>query len=143
MEEEAAKHEIPFISFETVAGKNVEKNKLKKKIAKSNHGVITLTNFNRFFEISFFNRKRTPLYFYKPGTDLKTCYEEISRTCKFKLRNNTVLSFAAGYVELGEEKILQNVQAGLDFFVTLLKKGVSNIASVNIKSNQSKAIKLY
>lgn len=143
LEEEATALGLPFISFESVQGKTKDKVALKKKIAQNHHGVITLNTFNRFFEITYFNRKRTPFYFVKPNTDLKTLYDEIVRTVKFKLRNNTVLSFAAGTVELGEEKLSENIGIAVDFLITLLKKGVSNIDSISIKSTFSSAVKVY
>lgn len=134
---------IPFISFEDVSGKTKEKKILKKKIATKNHAIITTNVFHKHFEIFYFNRKRTPFYLIGPQTDLKTFYEEVSRTIKFKLRQTNVLSFPAGNFEMSTSEVSQNVQAGLNFLVTLLKKGTQNIDTVFLKSTQGKPLKLY
>lgn len=144
LEEMALEAKLPFTSFDAVAGKAAEKKALKKKIVANHHAVITTNLFHKHFEIFYFNRQRTPYHVIDTQkTDLKTFHDEVARTVKFKLRQTNVLSFAAGCLDMDPEEISQNIDAGLNYLMTLLKKGAQNIDTVFLKSTYGKPVKLH
>ncbi|KAL0265694.1 UNVERIFIED_CONTAM: hypothetical protein PYX00_011408 [Menopon gallinae] len=135
LEEMAADAGLPFVSFDEVTGKTKDKKTMKKKLAAKHHAIITTSAFHKHFEIFFFNRKRTPFYIFDAnGGDLKKFYEEVARTVKFKLRQTNVVSFPAGTLDMSTAEISQNVQAGLEFLFTLLKKGAQNVDTIFLKT---------
>ena len=48
-----------------------------------------------------------------------------------------------GTVELSEEQIRQNVTMGINFLVSLMKKGWQNVGTLHIKTSMSKSYKIF
>lgn len=143
LEEMAKEAGLPFVHFDDVAGKTKEKKTMKKKLAEKHHAVITTSTFHKYFEIAYFNRKRTPFYIFDPnGGNLKKFYDEVLRTVRFKLRQTNVVSFPVGSLEMSPAEISQNARTGLEFLFTLLKKGAQNVDTIFLKTTQGKAHRL-
>ena len=69
--------------------------------------------------------------------------EEGLSTIKFQLKKVTNLGLAIGNVKLNEEQIRQNLTMSINFLVSLLKKGWTNISALTIRSTMGKPIKIY
>ena len=69
--------------------------------------------------------------------------EELRSTISFTLRKDLCLGTAVGTLNLTEEQLRQNINMSINFLVSLLKKGWTNIASLHIKSTQGKSYRLF
>jgi large subunit ribosomal protein L10Ae len=144
LEEHATAHKLPYVvTFEAVQGTSKEKWSMKRELAKNHHSFISVATFNKAFEMRIIAAKRKPIYCIKNPAELKTFYEEITRTVKFKLRKTCDISFPVGYLEMPADQIIENIEVGLSFLVSLLKKGEQSISSLHLKSSKSKAVRIY
>ncbi|ELQ75563.1 60S ribosomal protein L10A, partial [Trachipleistophora hominis] len=75
--------------------------------------------------------------------DLQNFYNEVVRMVKFKLRKTNDISFTVGYCEMSDEEIYTNLNTGLNFLATLLKKGYKSLGGVVLKSCQGKPVRIY
>lgn len=143
LEPKAKELSFDFKTFEELEGKNKEKQILKKKLALKYHSFISSPSFNSAFEVKIFNRKRKAVYVLRNPNDLHNFYCDVVKMVKFKLRKTNDLSFTIGFCEMEDEEIYSNLSAGINFLVTLLKKGYKSLGGVVLKSCQGKPIKIY
>jgi large subunit ribosomal protein L10Ae len=74
--------------------------------------------------------------------DLKAKVADTRASIKFQLKKVTCMNVAIGNENMSEEELRQNMLMGINFLVSLLKKGWHNLKSVNIKTSMGKAYKL-
>jgi large subunit ribosomal protein L10Ae len=64
-------------------------------------------------------------------------------TIKYQLKKVTNLGVAIGHVGLSEEEIRQNLLMSINFLISLLKKGWTNISALTIRTTMGKPVKIY
>ncbi len=74
---------------------------------------------------------------------LKNKIEDVRASVKFQLKKVTCLAVAIGNDKMTEEQNRQNITMGVNFLISLLKKGWHNVRSIHIKTTMSKPYKLY
>lgn len=74
--------------------------------------------------------------------DLRAKVDDTRANIKFQLKKATCLNVAIGNEEMTEEELRQNMLMGINFLVSLLKKGWHNLKSVHIKTTMGKPVKL-
>lgn len=73
---------------------------------------------------------------------LRAQVDDARASVKFQLKKVTCLAVAIGNEKMTEEQLRQNILMGLNFLVSLLKKGWHNIKSVTIKTTMGKPFRL-
>jgi large subunit ribosomal protein L10Ae len=74
--------------------------------------------------------------------DLKSKIDDVRASIKFQLKKATCMNVAIGNESMSEEELRQNILMGINFLVSLLKKGWHNLKSVHIKTTMGKPFKL-
>lgn len=74
--------------------------------------------------------------------DLRSKVDDARASIKFQLKKATCMNVAIGNESMTEEQLRQNILMGVNFLVSLLKKGWHNLKSVNIKTTMGKPYKL-
>lgn len=74
--------------------------------------------------------------------DLQAKVDDARASIKFQLKKATCMNVAIGNETMNEEELRQNILMGLNFLVSLLKKGWHNLKSVHIKTSMGKPFKL-
>ncbi|KAM0688272.1 60S ribosomal protein L10A [Conglomerata obtusa] len=143
IEEVCKANDLPYILLDDIQGTTAEKKKQKKKLARKYEAFVSIPAFNKAFEMRILACKNKPVYTVKNASEVKAMYEEVRRTVKFKLRKSVNFGFAIGNTKMGVEELSENMAVAINHFVGLLKKGMQNVQSVYVKSNQGKAIKVY
>lgn len=68
---------------------------------------------------------------------------EMKHTVKFQSKKAACLGTSIGNVDLGEENLRQNLVMGINFLVSLMKKGWQNVGTLHIKTSMGKSIKIF
>ena len=74
--------------------------------------------------------------------DLRSKVDDARASIKFQLKKVTCMNVAIGNETMTEEQLRQNILMGINFLVSLLKKGWHNLRSVHIKTTMGKPFKL-
>ena len=74
--------------------------------------------------------------------DLRSKVDDTRASIKFQLKKATCMNVAIGNEKMTEEELRQNINMGINFLVSLLKKGWHNLKSVHIKTTMGKPFKL-
>lgn len=74
--------------------------------------------------------------------DLRVKVDDARASIKFQLKKATCLNVAIGNESQSEEQLRQNILMGVNFLVSLLKKGWHNLKSVHIKTTMGKPFRL-
>ena len=74
--------------------------------------------------------------------DLRTKVDDTRASIKFQLKKATCMNVAIGNEKMTEEELRHNINMGINFLVSLLKKGWHNLKSVHIKTSMGKPFKL-
>lgn len=69
--------------------------------------------------------------------------DEVKATIKFQMKKVLCLAVAIGHVNMSADELAQNINLGINFLVSLLKKNWQNIKSLHIKSTMGPPIRLY
>jgi len=77
------------------------------------------------------------------GDDMVQKIEEMKATIKFQMKKVLCLAVAVGTVQMTDDQIVQNVNMGVNFLVSLLKKQWQNVRSLHIKSTMGKPVRLF
>lgn len=75
--------------------------------------------------------------------NLQAKIDEGLSTIKYQLKKVTNLGLAIGNVKMNEDQIRQNLIMSINFLVSLLKKGWTNISALTIKTTMGKPVKIY
>jgi large subunit ribosomal protein L10Ae len=74
--------------------------------------------------------------------DLRAKVDDARASIKFQLKKATCMNVAIGNETMSEEELRQNILMGINFLVSLLKKGWHNLKSVHIKTSMGKPFKV-
>jgi large subunit ribosomal protein L10Ae len=74
--------------------------------------------------------------------DLRSKVDDTRASIKFQLKKATCMNVAIGNEKMTEEELRQNILMGVNFLISLLKKGWHNLKSVHIKTTMGKPFKL-
>lgn len=74
--------------------------------------------------------------------DLRSKVDDARASIKFQLKKATCMNVAIGNESMTEDQLRQNILMGINFLVSLLKKGWHNLKSVHIKTTMGKPFKL-
>ncbi|KAL9353954.1 hypothetical protein Peur_051924 [Populus x canadensis] len=74
---------------------------------------------------------------------LESKVNEIKATVKFQLKKVLCMGVAVGNCGMEDKQIFQNVQMGVNFLVSLLKKNWQNVKSLHLKSTMGTPVRLY
>ncbi|KAL0249001.1 hypothetical protein GEMRC1_004235 [Eukaryota sp. GEM-RC1] len=131
--EEAEALGLPFMNTENLT--SLKKNaKLVKKLCKK----------YAFFLASESVLKNLPrLVGPLKEDDLMQKVNEMRSTIKFQLKKALNLNVAAGNVTMNADDLSKNVILSINFLISLLKKGWTNINTIHIKSSMGKPIRLF
>ena len=77
------------------------------------------------------------------GEKIAAKIEEVRHTVKFQSKKASCMGTALGNVETGEENLRQNITTGINFLVSLMKKGWQNVGTLHIKTTMGKSIKIF
>jgi large subunit ribosomal protein L10Ae len=75
--------------------------------------------------------------------NLQDKVNEIKSSIKFQLKKVLCMGVAIGNVAMSEKELFVNIQMGINFLVSLLKKNWQNVRTLNIKSTMGKPYRLY
>lgn len=134
---------IPFISFDEYKGKTPESKKRRKKLVKQYHSFISVPSLYKVFEPLIFTGKKKSVYMIKNINEIKNYYEDVKRKIQLNLKADLLLGFPIGTTKMDLSEVSQNFSAAMVALIGLLKKGVQNIRSVDIKATQGKPIRYY
>lgn len=143
--EEAQQLNIPYIDVDGLKAFNKDKNKIKKwakkydvLLASESVGKQTtkllgnvLVKMNRF-----------PINIVE-GEKINTKIEELKQTVKFQSKKVNCMGTSIGTAEMSEEALRQNITMGINFLVSLMKKGWQNVGTLHIKTSMGKAYKIF
>nr|AAX48842.1 L10a [Suberites domuncula] len=68
---------------------------------------------------------------------------EVKATIRFQMKKVLCLAVAIGHVEMSEDDLVSNINLGVNFLVSLLKKNWQNVRALYIKSTMGKVQQLY
>jgi large subunit ribosomal protein L10Ae len=77
------------------------------------------------------------------GESMSDKFNDLKCTVKFQLKKVLCIGVAIGNVNLKGDDLAINVQMGVNFLVSLLKKGWQNVKSLHVKSTMGKVHRLY
>ncbi|KAI5190073.1 large subunit ribosomal protein L10Ae [Nematocida minor] len=135
--------DIPFISYDEYKGKTPEGKKRRKKLIKQYHSFISVPSLYKVFEPLLFTGKKKPVYMIKNINEIKNYYEDVKRKVQLNLKADLLIGFPVGTTKMDSNEVSQNISTAMIALIGLLKKGVQNIRSVDIKSTQGKPIRYF
>ncbi|KAI5166005.1 large subunit ribosomal protein L10Ae [Nematocida sp. ERTm5] len=135
--------DIPFISFDEYKGKTPEAKKRRRNLVKKYHSFISVPSLYKVFEPLIFTGKKKPVYMIKNVNEIKNYYEDVRRKVQLNLKADLLLGFSVGTTKMNPVEISQNVSTAMQALIGLLKKGMQNLKSVDIKSTQGKTIRYF
>merc|ERR1711893_308789 len=143
--DEATKHNIPHMSFEDLKKLNKDK-KLVKKLAKKYDAFLAsdalIRQIPRLLGPGLNKAGKFPSILAQ-GDNMVQKIEEMKATIKFQMKKVLCLAVAVGTVEMTDDQIVQNVNMGVNFLVSLLKKQWQNVRSLHVKSTMGKPVRLF
>ncbi len=77
------------------------------------------------------------------GEKIAAKIEEVRHTVKFQSKKASCMGTAIGNIETSEENLRQNITTGINFLVSLMKKGWQNVGTLHIKTTMGKSIKIF
>lgn len=75
--------------------------------------------------------------------DLAEKIIDVKSTIRFRLRKNLCIAMAIGNVDMTTEHLVANIMITINYLVSCLKKGWSNVNSTVIKSTMSRPRYLF
>ncbi|EHY66481.1 large subunit ribosomal protein L10Ae [Nematocida ausubeli] len=135
--------DIPFISFDEYKGKTPEAKKRRKSLVKKYHSFISVPSLYKVFEPLIFTGKKKPVYMIKNINEIKNYYEDVRRKIQLNLKADLLLGFSVGTTKMSPTEVSQNISTAMQALIGLLKKGMQNLRSVDIKSTQGKTIRYF
>lgn len=134
---------IPYISFDEYKGKTPEGKKRRKKLVKQYNSFISVPSLYKVFEPLIFTGKKKPVYMIKNINEIKNYYEDVKRKIQLNLKADLLLGFPIGTTNMDPNETSQNFSAAMTALIGLLKKGVQNIKSVDVKATQGKPVRYF
>ncbi|KAH9386164.1 large subunit ribosomal protein L10Ae [Nematocida major] len=134
---------IPYISFDEFKGKTPEAKKRRKKLVKQYHSFISVPTLYKVFEPAIFAGKKKPVYMIKNINEIKNYYEDVKRKIQLNLKADLLIGFPVGTTKMSANEVSQNTSTAMTALIGLLKKGIQNLRSVDIKTDQGKPIRYF
>lgn len=143
--EEAEK--IGIESMDVEALKKLNKNKkLVKKLAKKYHAFLAseavIKQIPRLLGPGLNKAGKFPTLVTHQES-LETKVNETKAMVKFQLKKVLCMGVAIGNLAMEEKQVFQNVQMGVNFLVSLLKKNWQNVRCLYLKSSMGKPYRIY
>jgi len=136
---------IPFMDQEALKKLNKNK-KLVKKLAEQYRGFLAsetlIKQIPRILGPGLSKAGKFPTVL-NNNDDLPKKVQELQKTVKFQFKKEICLGTAVGHVGQTEEELYQNINAALNYFVSLLKKNWQNVGSVTIKCSMGSPQKVF
>merc|ERR1711937_745332 len=143
--DEATKHNIPHMSVDDLKKLNKDK-KLVKKLAKKYDAFLAsdalIRQIPRLLGPGLNKAGKFPSILAQ-GDNMVQKIEEMKATIKFQMKKVLCLAVAVGTVEMTDDQIVQNVNMGVNYLVSLLKKQWQNVRSLHVKSTMGKPVRLF
>ena len=143
--DEAKANNIPYMSVDDLKKLNKDK-KLVKKLAKKYDAFLAsdalIRQIPRLLGPGLNKAGKFPSILAQ-GDDMVQKIEEMKATIKFQMKKVLCLAVAVGTVEMTDDQIVQNVNMGVNFLVSLLKKQWQNVRSLHVKSTMGKPVRLF
>lgn len=77
------------------------------------------------------------------GEKIASKMEELKQTVKFQSKKVCCMGTAIGSVKLSEEQLRQNITMGINFLVSLMKKGWQNVGTLHLKTSMGKSYRIF
>jgi large subunit ribosomal protein L10Ae len=143
--EEAARHQLPFMTVDDLKKFNKNK-KLIKKFAKKYDAFLAsdslIKQIPRLLGPGLTKAGKFPTLL-NAGEDMAEKVETVKATIKFQMKKVTCLSLAVANVNMDPEQIVLNVQLAANFLASLLKKNWQNIKVLYIKSTMGPPFQIF
>ena len=143
--EEAQAQGIPFIDVDGLKAFNKDKTKIKKW-AKKYDILLASDNVgkqvNKLLGNVLVKMQRFPINLVE-GEKIVEKIEELKKTVKFQSKKVNCMGTSIGTADLSEEQIRQNITMGINFLVSLMKKGWQNVGTLHLKTSMSKSYKIF
>merc|ERR1712226_742040 len=143
--DEAKEKGLPFMSVDDLKKLNKDK-KLVKKLAKKYDAFLAsdalIRQIPRLLGPGLNKAGKFPSILAQ-GDNMVQKIEEMKATIKFQMKKVLCLAVAVGTVEMTDDQIVQNVNMGVNFLVSLLKKQWQNVRSLHVKSTMGKPVRLF
>lgn len=134
---------IPFVPFDEFKGKTPEAKKRRKSLVKKYHSFISVPTLYKVFEPLIFTGKKKPVYMIKNINEIKNYYEDVKRKVQLNLKADLLIGFPVGTSKMNPTEVSQNTSTAMIALIGLLKKGVQNLRSVDIKTAQGAPIRYF
>ena len=143
--EEATANKIPYIDVDGLKAFNKDKTKIKKWAKK--YDVLLASDsvakqVTKLLGNVLVKLGKFPIAMAE-GEKLSDKINEVKHTVKFQSKKASCLGTAIGNVEQSEEQLRQNITMGINFLVSLTKKGWQNIGTLHIKTSMGKSTKIF
>ena len=142
---ECQENKIPFIDVDGLKAFNKDKAKIKKWAKKfdvliASDSVAKQTT--KLLGNVLVKMGKFPIAMVE-GEKVMSKIDEVRHTVKFQSKKASCMGTAIGNVETGEENLRQNITTGINFLVSLMKKGWQNVGTLHIKTSMGKSIKIF
>jgi large subunit ribosomal protein L10Ae len=143
--EEATTNGIPYIDVDGLKAFNKDKTKIKKWAKKYD---ILLASDSVAKQVTkllgnvLVKMNRFPVTLAE-GEKITSKIDELKNTVKFQSKKASCLGTAIGHVNLTEENLRQNITMGINFLVSLMKKGWQNVGTLHLKTSMGSATKIF
>ncbi|KAL0214555.1 hypothetical protein P9112_006739 [Eukaryota sp. TZLM1-RC] len=143
--EQAAALGLPYMTVEDL-GKLKGQNKLVKRLCKRYAFFVAsesvFKSLPRIVGPGFNKAGKFPSLV-KKDEDLMNKINGLRSTIKFQLKKSLSLNIACANVNMDKEDIAKNIILSVNFLISLLKKGWTNINTLHIKSTMGPAQRLF
>jgi len=136
---------LPFMDQEALKKLNKNK-KAVKKLAEQYRGFLAseslIKQIPRILGPGLSKAGKFPAVL-NNNDDILKKVQELQKTVKFQFKKEICLGTAIGHVGQTEEELFQNINAALNYFVSLLKKNWQNVGSITVKCSMGTPQKLF
>lgn len=77
------------------------------------------------------------------GEKILSKLDELKGTVKFQSKKVNCMGTSIGTVDQSEEHLRQNITMGINFLVSLMKKGWQNVGTLHLKTSMGKSYKIF
>lgn len=143
--DEAAANNIPSMDIEALKKMNKNK-KLVKNLAKKYDAFLAseslIKQIPRLLGPGLNKAGKFPTLL-THNENMVVKVDEVKATIKFQMKKVLCLNVGIGHVNMTAEELTQNINLGINFLVSLLKKNWQNVKSLHIKTSMGRPQKLY
>jgi large subunit ribosomal protein L10Ae len=143
--EEATAQGIPFIDVDGLKAFNKDRNKIKKWAKKYDMLLASDTvgkQVTKLLGNVLVKMNRFPVNLAE-GEKITDKLAELQQTVKFQSKKVNCMGTAIGAGNMTEEQLRQNITMGINFLVSLMKKGWQNVGTLHIKTTMGKSYRIF